>query len=280
MAPIRTISSAGSNPVKPSTRNSAFSLLELLVVIAIIGIMAALSAPIFKNLRATDAMAASTRQLLDDIARARQYAISQRTTVYMVFCPQNFWADPAYVNLPQTEKDRAAKLFGKQLTAYTFVTLRSVGEQPGQMSPRYLSPWHTMPDGAVIPLFKFLARNINTPVQDPPLPATANRMFQVPGFSVTNNIPFPSADAAILGPPYVWVPYLAFDFQGKLVSGMDEFIPLARGSVSYARNADKSAAQLSPTVIESPPGNSLNAFTLVHIDWLTGRARVEKQEFP
>ena len=31
---------------------------------------------------------------------------------------------------------------------------------------------------------------------------------------------------------------------------------------------------------ENPPGNSTNNFLLVRIDKLTGRARVEKQEFP
>jgi hypothetical protein len=33
-----------------------------------------------------------------------------------------------------------------------------------------------------------------------------------------------------------------------------------------------------PVVEERPPGNSTNAFNLIHIDWLTGRARVERQQ--
>jgi hypothetical protein len=31
-------------------------------------------------------------------------------------------------------------------------------------------------------------------------------------------------------------------------------------------------------VSETPPGNSINAFNLVQIDWLTGRAVLENQK--
>jgi len=277
---VKTLACHSACLAVASERRRAFTLLELLVVIAIIGILAAISMPVFKNLRATDAMAASTRQLLDDVARARQYAISQRTTVYMVFCPAIFWNDPNFATLtnalPPSENAKFDKLFGKQLNAYTFVTLRSVGEQPGRSSPRYLAPWHSMPEGAIIAPWKFNLGNTTFTIVDP---SDNTRIFPVSAFSVTNNIPFPSQDAVGSGPPYVWLPYIAFDFQGRLASGVDEFIPLARGSVSYQRNADKSAAQAPPTLTESPAGNSTNAFSLVHIDWLTGRARVEKQEF-
>src|SRR5689334_13492974 len=69
----------------------AFTLIELLTVIAIIGILAAIVSPTLIHLRKGDAMLAATRQMLDDCGRARQLAISQRTTVYMVFVPTNFW---------------------------------------------------------------------------------------------------------------------------------------------------------------------------------------------
>src|ERR1017187_10723903 len=77
---------------QPSTfACSAFTLIELLVVIAILGIMAGLTVPVLKNFARSDATLGASRQLLDGVARARQLAISQRTTVYMVFVPQNFW---------------------------------------------------------------------------------------------------------------------------------------------------------------------------------------------
>jgi prepilin-type N-terminal cleavage/methylation domain-containing protein len=68
----------------------AFTLIEMLVVLSIMGIMAALAVPALKNFGHADAMTAAAQQMVGDVGRARQLAISQRTTVYMVFVPANF----------------------------------------------------------------------------------------------------------------------------------------------------------------------------------------------
>src|SRR5882724_10691236 len=101
----------------------AFTLLELLVVIAIIGLLAALTAPVLNNFK-PNYSASATAQLMDAISRGRQLAISQRTTVYMVFVPTNFLGDPAFSRLSNTEQLKAAKLYDKQLIGYNYVSLR------------------------------------------------------------------------------------------------------------------------------------------------------------
>src|SRR6266478_2449045 len=105
-----------------STPRRAFTLIELLVVISIVGLLAGLAVPVVNNFK-PNVVAAATRQLLDDVARARQYAISQRTTVFMVFVPTNFWADVAYLTSVTTpvDKTKATNLLDKQWIAYNFV---------------------------------------------------------------------------------------------------------------------------------------------------------------
>jgi len=256
----------------------AFTLIELLVVIAIIGILAGIAAPLLGTFRPNPAGVA-TRALLDAVSRARQLAISQHTTVYLVFVPTNFWNDASYpqpVNSPEWNK--GTNLYDKQLTGYNFITLRSIGDQPGRPRARYLDSWKTLPDGAFIPIQKFGPRNtcLNIYSNDTAL------AFQAYGFSVTNGIPFPAEDTppATKARPYAQVPYIGFNYLGQLVSGQNEMIPVTRGNVIYARDpVTKVPQQKLPSINEQPVGNgATNSYNIVSIDWLTGRPRVERQK--
>ncbi len=47
--------------------------------------------PALKNLGKANVQTSASRQLLDSVNRARQLAINDHTTVYMVFLSTNFW---------------------------------------------------------------------------------------------------------------------------------------------------------------------------------------------
>ena len=273
-------------PTQHAIRNTslAFTLLELLTVIAIMGILAAIALPSLRSLK-PNAKVAGTRQLLDAVGRARQLALSQRTKVYMVFVGTNFWTDPAYAYASWSSNDQAAatSILDKQLVGYAYVCLRSVGDQPGVHIPRYLSSWKTLPQGAYISLEKFTpATPTSTPVLR--IPPTGVPAYQVYGFNYTTSVPFPSETTPPVpgARPYIALPYIAFDGTGQLISGQSgqqELIPVSEGSVGYARDPNtKIAVAQSPQANEVPPGNTLDNYSLIYIDRLTGRARVERRK--
>ena len=257
---------------------SAFTLIELLTVIVILGILAGLAVPALKNIGKSDATISAARQLLDDVGHARQLAIANHSTVYLVFVPTNFWGNISSLTSAQQIAD--TNLCDKQLTGYTFVSYGGVGDQPGQHIWHYLAPWQNLPDGTFIAEQKFVGSYtiVNQATGVP---------YAVSQFNYTNNIPFPTETAA----GTVNLPYIAFNYLGQLTTeqltpqplAQDENIPLARGSVSPAFDPSNPTAKTytlnSPSVEEIPPGNSTNSsFNLVHIDWLTGRATLEFQQ--
>jgi prepilin-type N-terminal cleavage/methylation domain-containing protein len=261
--------------VKTAIRQSAFTLLELLVVISILGILAGLAVPALKSLGKSNVNLGASRQLLGDLGHARQLAIANHTTVYMVFVPTNFWVisgmfpNTWWNNLTAAQRAVATNLCDKQLSGYTFVASGTVGDQPGRHSWHYLVPWQSLPDGTFIAQQKFYTTNA---IVD----SVSGATFPISEFNYTNTIPFPTETSAN---NFVALPYIAFNSFGQLVSGRDEYIPLAHGSVLPPVNQNKVLQLGLPSIQEVPPGNSTNSsYNVMHIDWLTGRAVLEFQK--
>jgi prepilin-type N-terminal cleavage/methylation domain-containing protein len=282
-----------------SSPASAFTLVELLTVIAILGLIAGLTVPVLKNFAKSDASVGASRQLLDAVARARQLAISQRTTVYLVFVPPNFWnpvwmdanghATTAWNNLTPAQQIAATNLCDKQLAGYNFLAYGAMGDQPGNHQWHYFDKWQALPDGTFIALAKFNNPS-PTPLNpnfDPVNSATAtmstNPASGFNGFNYTNFFPFPvETNPPPNTVPWPALPYIAFNYLGQMtfdgqnIAFCDEYIPLARGSIADAQDPVTRAFQFNPPdVLEVPPGNSVNAYNIVHVDRLTGRAVLE-----
>ena len=233
---------------------AAFTLLELLVVISIMGIVAALAVPAIKTFGRSNAVTTATRQMMDDVAQARQRAIATRTDVYLVFVPPSV---PTFLGSAASFRpaDRyvLTNLQASQYSGYALFASHQVGDQPGRPTARYLTSWRTLPEGTFIAANKFGGANVN-----------GVSPFQVGQF------PFPSSDSPVQKP----LPYIRFNYQGQVVGARDggtEIIPLARGSVLAPRDGSGPAS-----VLETPPANSITISNHIRIDGLTGRARVER----
>ncbi len=260
---------------------SAFTLLELLAVIAILGIIGALMVPALKNFGKSDASLTAAQQILRDVARARQLALADRTTVYMVFVPMNFWTNTTWLNSLATQDPAlmtaVSNLCDKQLSGYAFVADGALGDQPGNHQWHYLSSsWQKLPEGNFIADWKFAYPSTNS-FTDPFIQAN---WFKIASFNYTNNIPFPTELATNAAQPWPSLPYIAFNYLGQLVqysdqdySGSGVDIPLDKGSILPAINPSTKAFVFNTAqIIETPQGNSTNVqYNILHIDPLTGR---------
>ena len=265
-----------------ATRQRAFTLIELLVVIAVIGILAAIGVPALKGMAGSNDISSATRQLLDDLAYARAKAIGDRTTVYVVFVSDAAVNAQRHVgrSLTVAEKKEIARHANLQYTSYALFARRSLGDQPGPGTPRYITDWRTMPQGTFILTNKFDSAVPPGP-QRSIIPLFSRPLLHATGGTMPEPFPFPMAESSLKIP----LPYVAFDYQGRLfqrglATGEDVILPITKGSIVYPQEdrLKMDAGSLEAAeVIETPKGNATNN-PCIRIDWLTGRARMVRAE--
>ena len=192
--------------------------------------------------------------------------------------------------LPVAQKAAGTNLLDKQCSGYTFVSLRSVGDQPGQGVARYLAEWKSLPDGAFIATNMFNSFSYTYPNYYPIVDySLTNVYYPVSAFNYTNLFPFPAeTNFVYVGGVAPKLPYLAFNYLGQLtvdgqnLAPVDQYIPLAQGSVVYAMDPNNPNKVLVPgpaDFAENPPGNSTNSmFSVIRVDRLTGRATLRQQK--
>ncbi len=240
----------------------AFTLLELLMVIAIIGIISGMALKTIGNLAKPKGMSSASRQVLDDLSYARSLALSSRSTVYFVMVPTNVYTFTNSLYSLQ-ESNSLMDLIGYQYRGYALLQLRSIGEQPGQQHPHYLTGWRQLPDNVFFPPAAFDNQALNS--------GTFSRA----------DFPFPNADSR----PWT-LHYIAFNAQGQLVyrnsvgdelaTQGDAHVPLTEGSIFTLLNPDGSHQRVAADLLESEPGLHTNRVTRVTVNWVTGRSRIER----
>jgi len=261
----------------------AFTLLELMMVIAIISFLAAMALPHVSGFTKANTLIAANRQLLDDLSYGRQRALVNRSTVYMVFVPPGFWTNALY----EQSSNNAARLglgnpaaqfnamLGRQYTSYALIATSTVGDQPGRHFAHYLTDWRTLPQGVFISAFEF---NTNLPAITISTTNTTTGVTNASAvfpFNWSPPVPFPSVSAGTSNS----LPFIGFSPQGSLISQVDEYIVLQRGSVFYAQNSNGVPVAGPVDVVSSPPGNETNNPNLIRIDWLTSRATLLQNQF-
>ena len=302
----RPVGAAAARHSSLVTRHSpAFSLIELLVVITILGLLAGIAVPALKDMGKSNVQISATRQLLDDVGRARQLAMSQRTTVYMVFVPTNFWiptwmdssgnVTAAFTSLTPVQQIAVTNLIDKQLSGYRFMSYGRLGDQPGQHAWHYIDDkWQSLPEGSFISTYKFYISRTAPAAMT--IPEWKNQHLNSDGNVIypfqTNAFPFPTEDS-----PRMILPCIAFNHQGRLIQQIatdgvdsylftsDGYLPLEQGVVGYGVNPTTKApvpTMVKPLdILERPPGNATNiGYNIIHIDSLTGRATLEKFKLP
>jgi prepilin-type N-terminal cleavage/methylation domain-containing protein len=259
-------------PLPRAERARGATLVEVLTTLAVIGVLSAAAIPVIRSYK-PDPLVVASRQLINDLSLARQRAIADHTTVFVVFIPALDNLRPELRNeLPGSDLQH---LIAGQYVSYALYEKRGAGDQPGTAAPRYLTEWSTLPLGTAIAPQKFGAG------VEPAGQAISEGLYPTFDYINSGKIYF-NPQNGLYPSGFSSFPTVAFDHQGRLASrweswhGFDCVIPLTRGRVNLASSSD-SLTPVSATFTEDSPGQWRSSKTHVVIDGPTGRARLVRE---
>ena len=176
---------------------------------------------------------------MDDLAYARLKAINDRAPVYMVFAPANtLQAFPLATTIP--ERRRLTNVFGGAFSSYAIVRYTDDWDQPGPSDPPLLERVEVAP-----------GRDDFCSLQADGWQAPEHCPTSIRARFLASISHFPSSKSARF-----YLPCIGFNPQGQLISGKDEIVTLAKGSVFLARNKNGTVAMQPPDVQLNPPVNA------------------------
>ncbi len=255
---------------RSSPGRRAFTLLEMLVVLVIIAIIAGLALPAMRGNTESVAINAACRQLVADFSFARQRAISQRSTVAVVFLsPDILGTDLLGGSLSPNEKAEVKRLQGGVYTHYALYQYRRVGEQPGtRETDGYITEWKSLPDKTFVDTKMFGGNSV---------------FFRYSGNNPAPKFRFPFSSSPPVSFAGLGFPYVAFDHEGRCITvdrdetgagsmAGDRNLNVARGSIFVSRDVNGVVNSISDyDVTEIPPDNGSN--NVIYVNALTGRAK-------
>ncbi|HMP90586.1 MAG TPA: prepilin-type N-terminal cleavage/methylation domain-containing protein [Kiritimatiellia bacterium] len=185
---------------KVKSRSSGFTLIELLVVIAIMGIIVGLTLPAFQSLGRGASMRSAVSQFRAAVSLARQHAIVNRTTTYLVLPHEN-----------SALYGSNADLAGMAFRAYNIWS---------EKDQTYLRSWQFLPKGVVF---------VNDIVGHYGINRGNNNIFTDPfPAGTTQLLPFPESNSP--GPRRA-IRAIGFRSDGSCLISGDPEIFLAEGTI-------------------------------------------------
>src|SRR2546426_2276515 len=237
--PPQSINSQRLLTPSPTRVGMGFTIMELLIVIAIIAAVTAISLPAIKGISQSHTVNSASQQLMDDLALARQYAMNNRSVVHVLFVP------PAITSMtfPQGQ-DLPKRLMMGIYSTYAIYADRTVGDQPGQPRPRYLSKWKSLPEGVFIAPREFNVKKFKDWESQNADPVGRPFYVSSPDARKPLVFPFPTLTNAA-----VELQHISFSPRGSCVfldsdnafKPRDEMIELARGSILASRDPNTDA---------------------------------------